>query len=160
METSEHLENTENKKEIVAPDKEEIVSLKENENKEIKEGGKKKKSKKISLQKLKLGTKPINISSSNEFIANFNYIYYFMRSRIRMISTIVIIIVVIIILLTLKGVFHSSSDEENNEIVDKKDVPVAQNQNNPSPSPSPSPVANGEKQKEELKEKINKKSSN
>ena len=33
METSEHLENTESKKEVVAPDKEEIVSLKENENK-------------------------------------------------------------------------------------------------------------------------------
>ena len=46
------------------------------------------------------------------------------------------------------------------EIVDKKDVPVAQNQNNPSPSPSPSPIANQEKQKEEIKEKINKKSSN
>ncbi len=50
MENSEHLENTENsenKKENVVADKEEIISLKENENKDlIKEGKTKKRNQK------------------------------------------------------------------------------------------------------------------
>ena len=40
MENSEHLENTDNKKENVAADKEEIISLKENENKDLTKEGK------------------------------------------------------------------------------------------------------------------------
>ena len=113
----------------------------------IKEGGKKKKSKKISLQNLNLHTKPINISSSNDFIY-FTYLTYFIRSRIRIITTIIVAIIVLIILLTLKGIFHSPSEEEKNEIVvEKKDVVVPENKV-PQPSPSPSPVQ---------EEKINKK---
>ena len=78
MENSENVENTENpeiKKEVVPVDKEESISLKEN-NEVPKEKKKKKKSKKISLEKLNLGTKPINISSSDGLI-NFTYIYYY-----------------------------------------------------------------------------------
>ena len=150
MENSDNIENpdnTENKKEVViAPDKEESVSLKDNKE-IIKEGGKKKKSKKISLQNLNLHTKPINISSSNDFIY-FTYLTYFIRSRIRIITTIIVAIIVLIILLTLKGIFHSPSEEEKNEIViEKKDVVVPENKV-PQPSPSPSP---------EQGEKINKK---
>ena len=153
MENSDNIENsdnTENKKEVViAPDKEESVSLKDNKE-IIKEGGKKKKSKKISLQNLNLHTKPINISSSNDFIyfTYLTYLTYFIRSRIRIITTIIVAIIVLIILLTLKGIFHSPSEEEKNEIVvEKKDVVVPENKV-PQPSPSPSP---------EQGEKINKK---
>ena len=70
-----------NKKEVVAPGREESISLKDNKilPKDI---GKKKKPKQISLQKLDLGTNPINISSSNEFldinnIFNFYYCYFY-----------------------------------------------------------------------------------
>ena len=120
IENLENTENPDNKKEIVAPDKEESVALKDN--KEVtKEGTKKKKSKKISLEKLKLGTKPINISSSNDYF-NFNYIYYFLKSRIRMISYMAVGIIVAIIILTLKGIFHSETEEEKNQIVDNKGI--------------------------------------
>ena len=151
MENSEHLENTENsenKKENVVADKEEIISLKENENKDlIKEGKtKKKKSKKISLQKLKLGTKPINISLSNN-IVDLNYITYFIRSRFRMILTIVIGIIILITLLILKGIFNSQDDEEKDIIIENKDV---QNQNL-APNPSPPQVETIKKKKKKKK---------
>ena len=140
MENSEHLENTENteiKKENVVPDKEEIISLKENENKDLTKEGKtkKKKSKKISLQELKLGTKPINISLSNH-IVDLNYITYFIRSRIRIILTIVVGIIVLITLLILKGMFHSQDEEEKDVIIENK---VAQNQNLSFVPPTPFP---------------------
>ena len=156
MENSEHLENTENsenKKENVAADKEEIISLKENENKDlIKEGKtKKKKSKKISLQKLKLGTKPINISLSNN-IVDLNYITNFIRSRIRIIITIVVGIIILITLLILKGMFHSQEEEEKKDIiVENKDV---QNQNL-APTPSPPQVETIKKGKRKGKRRRN-----
>ena len=151
MENSEHLENaenTENKKESVVVDKEEIISLKENENKDLTKEGKtkKKKSKKISLQKLKLGTKPINISLSNN-IVDLNYITYFIRSRFRMILTIVIGIIILITLLILKGIFNSQDDEEKDIIIENKDV---QNQNL-APNPSPPQVETFKKKKKKKK---------
>ena len=151
MENSEHLENTENtenKKENVAADKEEIISLKENENKDLTKEGKtkKKKSKKISLQKLKLGTKPINISSSNN-IVDLNYIIYFIRSRIRMILTLVVGIIILITLLILKGMFHSQDEEEKDVIIENKD---AQKQNL-APIPSPPQVETIKKKKKKKK---------
>ena len=151
MENSEHLENaenTENKKENVVVDKEEIISLKENENKDLTKEGKtkKKKSKKISLQKLKLGTKPINISLSNN-IVDLNYITYFIRSRFRMILTIVIGIIILITLLILKGIFNSQDDEEKDIIIENKDV---QNQNL-APNPSPPQVETFKKKKKKKK---------
>ena len=140
MENSENLENIENpenKKEIVPVDKEESISLKEN-NEITKEKKKKKKSKKISLEKVNLGTKPINISSSDDLI-NFNYIYYFMKSRIRFIFYILIGIIVFFILLTLKGVFHDETEEEKKQIVQNKNIPT------PPQNPNPiTPVAPGE----------------
>ena len=119
----ENSENAENKKETEVVYKEESMALKEN-NETPKEKKKKKKSKKISLEKLNLGTKPINISTSNDFI-NFKYIYYFMKSRIRMILYIIAGIIVLIILLTLKGLFSSEVVEENSlkdENDDKNEV--------------------------------------
>ena len=119
------MENTEGKKEVVAPDKEERISLKDN--KEIsKEANKKKKSKKISLQKLNLGTKPINISLSNNLI-DFNSIITFIKSRIRIILFFIICLVVLICIFALKG---SSSDI--NEI-DNKDIAIAEKQNQNPP---------------------------
>ena len=123
----ENSENAENKKETEVVYKEESMALKEN-NETPKEKKKKKKSKKISLEKLNLGTKPINISTSNDFI-NFKYIYYFMKSRIRMILYIIAGVIALIILLTLKGLFSSEVVEENSlkdENDDKNEVLPAQ----------------------------------
>ena len=122
--------------------------MKENENKDLTKEGKtkKKKSKKISLQKLKLGTKPINISLSNN-IVDLNYITYFIRSRFRMILTIVIGIIILITLLILKGIFNSQDDEEKDIIIENKDV---QNQNL-APNPSPPQVETFKKKKKKKK---------
>ena len=99
-------------------DKEEIVSLKEN--KEIKkdrgkEAARKKKSKKIALENIDLGTKPINIS-----LSKYEFLYYYnlspsMKVRIKIISIIAVIVIFFFILFTLKGKFHHSFDDEINE---------------------------------------------
>ena len=109
----------ENKKEVVAPGKEESISLKEN--KVLPNNiGKKKKPKQISLQKLDLGTNPINISSSNEFL-NINYIYNFIKARIKTFLFIVLFISVFIILFSLKDkLFHQDEDEE----IEIKDINI------------------------------------
>ena len=100
----------ENKKEVVAPGKEESISLKEN--KVLPNNiGKKKKPKQISLQKLDLGTNPINISSSNEFL-NINYIYNFIKARIKTFLFIIVFISVFIILFSLKDKIFHQEDEE------------------------------------------------
>ena len=85
-----------NKKEVVAPGREESISLKDNKilPKDI---GKKKKPKQISLQKLDLGTNPINISSSNEFL-DINNIFNFVKTRIKTILFLIFIIVIFVIL--------------------------------------------------------------
>ena len=128
---------------------EEITSLTDN-----KETLKKKKFRKIALQKINLGTKPINISLSKYEILDYANLSANKKNRIKIISIIIIIVIVIIILLTLTGTFHHSN---NNEIIDNKnlDMNVYQNttlnSNNassflssgnisfPSRSPSPSP---------------------
>ena len=117
------MENTEGKKEVVAPDKEESISLKDN--KEIsKEANKKKKPKKISLQTLNLGTKPINISLSNNLF-DFNYIINLIKSRIK---TIIFIIVVLIVLICFLA-FKSNSNDSN--VIDNNEISIAEKQNLP-----------------------------
>ena len=98
------------KKEVIAPGKEESISLKENKVLPN-NSGKKKKPKQISLQKLDLGTNPINISSSNEFL-NINYIYTFIKERIKTFLFIILFLSVFIILFSLKDkIFHQEDDE-------------------------------------------------
>ena len=81
-----------NKKQVVAPGKEESISLKEN-NVLATTDNKKKKTNQISLQKLDLGTTPINISSSNNFI-DFNLIINLIKSRIKIVLAIIAVIFV------------------------------------------------------------------
>ena len=102
----------ENKKEVVAPGKEESISLKEN--KVILNNIIKKKPKQIQLQKLDLGTNPINISSSNGFL-DINYIFNFIKIRIRIILLIIFIIFFFVLLFSLKGIMSSHNDEEEIE---------------------------------------------
>ena len=58
---------------------------------------------------------------------------YFLKSRIRMISYMAVGIIVVIIILTLKGIFHSETEEEKNQIVENKGInpPVKEEQNIP-----------------------------
>ena len=102
----------ENKKDVVAPGKEESISLKEN--KVILNNIIKKKPKQIQLQKLDLGTNPINISSSNGFL-DVNYIFNFFKIRIRIILLIIFIIFFFVLLFSLKGIMSSHNDEEEIE---------------------------------------------
>ena len=102
----------ENKKDVVAPGKEESISLKEN--KVILNNIIKKKPKQIQLQKLDLGTNPINISSSNGFL-DINYIFNFIKIRIRIILLIIFIIFFFVLLFSLKGIISSHNDEEEIE---------------------------------------------
>ena len=99
----------ENKKVVVAPGKEESISLKEN--KVIPNNTIKKKPKQIQLQKLDLGTNPINISSSNDFI-NINYIFNFIKTRIKTVLIIIFVLVVFVLLFSLKGIIFNQNDEE------------------------------------------------
>ena len=99
----------ENKKEVVAPGREESISLKEN--KVIPNNTIKKKPKQIQLQKLDLGTNPINISSSNEFL-NINYIFNFIKTRIKTVLIIIFVLVVFVLLFSLKGIIFNQNDEE------------------------------------------------
>ena len=99
----------ENKKVVVAPGKEESISLKEN--KVIPNNTIKKKPKRIQLQKLDLGTNPINISSSNEFL-NINYIFNFIKTRIKTVLIIIFVLVVFVLLFSLKGFLFNQNDEE------------------------------------------------
>ena len=106
----------ENKIEAEVNDKEESVSLKDN--KETKKGNvkKKKSTKKIALENIDLGTKPINISLSKYEFLNYYNLTPNMKMRIKIFSIIAVIIIFIIILFTLKGKFHNENDEisENN----------------------------------------------
>ena len=111
-----------NKKQIVAPGKEESISLKENKVLAANENVKKK-SNQISLKKLDLGTNPINISSSNNFI-NFNKIFNYVKTRIKTILIIIAVVIVFIILFALKDILFNPSDEEN---IENKDLKVTEN---------------------------------
>ena len=121
-----------NKKEVVAPGREESISLKDNKilPKDI---GKKKKPKQISLQKLDLGTNPINISSSNEFL-DINNIFNFVKTRIKTVLFLIFIIVIFVILFSLKNIiFHQTEDEEP-KTIEIKNISVSENNKPPSMS--------------------------
>ena len=134
-------------------DKEESISLKDN-----KEVARKKKLKQIALQKINLGTKPINISPSKyyEFFDN-TYIGSHIKARIKTISFIAVVIIIFIILFTLKGKFHrqdNDDENENNKLI-TQNTPVASNKpvssshtsagNQTISSPSPTPSASSSK---------------
>ena len=114
----------ENKKDVVAPGKEESISLKEN--KVILNNIIKKKPKQIQLQKLDLGTNPINISSSNGFL-DINYIFNFIKIRIRIILLIIFIIFFFVLLFSLKGIMSSHNDEEE---IENNDLQVIDSNSN------------------------------
>ena len=124
----------ENKKEVVAPGREESISLKEN--KVIPNNTIKKKPKQIQLQKLDLGTNPINISSSNDFI-NINYIFNFIKTRIKTVLIIIFVLVVFVLLFSLKGIIFNQNDED----IDVNSLKIIGNNkmiNNQTSSPSSS----------------------
>ena len=103
-----------NKKQVVAPGKEESISLKEN-NVLATPDNKKKKTNQISLQKLDLGTTPINISSSNNII-DFNLIINFIKTRIKIVLAIIAVIFVLIVLFSLKAILFNKNEEEKTEV--------------------------------------------
>ena len=119
-----------NKKEVVAPGREESISLKDNKilPKDI---GKKKKPKQISLQKLDLGTNPINISSSNEFL-DINNIFNFVKTRIKTILFLIFIIVIFVILFSLKNIIFHQTEEEEPKTIEIKNISVSENNKSPS----------------------------
>ena len=121
-----------NKKEVVAPGREESISLKDNKilPKDI---GKKKKPKQISLQKLDLGTNPINISSSNEFL-DINNIFNFVKTRIKTILFLIFIIVIFVILFSLKNIIFHQTEEEEPKTIEIKNISVSENNQSPSVS--------------------------
>ena len=111
-----------NKKQVVAPGKEESISLKEN-NVLATTDNKKKKTNQISLQKLDLGTTPINISSSNNFI-DFNLIINLIKSRIKIVLAIIAVIFVFIVLFSLKAILFNKNEEEKTEV---KEINIPEN---------------------------------
>ena len=121
-----------NKKEVVAPGREESISLKDNKilPKDI---GKKKKPKQISLQKLDLGTNPINISSSNEFL-DINNIFNFVKTRIKTILFLIFIFVIFVILFSLKNIIFHQTEEEEPKTIEIKNISVSENNKPPSMS--------------------------
>ena len=136
-----------NKKQVVAPGKEESISLKEN-NVLATTDNKKKKTNQISLQKLDLGTTPINISSSNNFI-DFNLIINLIKSRIKIVLAIIAVIFVFIVLFSLKAILFNKNEEEktevkginipeNNIVASSPSSSIKQNLNSTSPSSSSS----------------------
>ena len=125
----------ENKKVVVAPGKEESISLKEN--KVVQNNIIKKNPKQIQLQKLDLGTNPINISSSNEFL-NINYIFNFIKTRIKTVLIIIFILVVFVLLFSLKGIIFNQNDEEEIVTNNLKNIENNKINNNQTFSSSPS----------------------
>ena len=135
-----------NKKQVVAPGKEESISLKEN-NVLATTDNKKKKTNQISLQKLDLGTTPINISSSNNFI-DFNLIINLIKSRIKIVLAIIAVIFVFIVLFSLKTILFKNEEEktevkginipENNIVASSPSSSIKQNLNSTSSSSSSS----------------------
>ena len=133
-----------NKKQVVAPGKEESISLKEN-NVLATTDNKKKKTNQISLQKLDLGTTPINISSSNNFI-DFNLIINLIKSRIKIVLAIIAVIFVFIVLFSLKAILFKNEEEktevkginipENNIVASSPSSSIKQNLNSTSSSSS------------------------
>ena len=105
------------KKKKSGNDKEERTSLKDNN-----EVVKKKKVRQIALQKINLGTKPINISQSKYPDIFDNPKGVNVKGKMKIISIVAVIIIFIIIFLTLKGKFHYQDNDvnENNKILIKE----------------------------------------
>ena len=105
------------KKKKSGNDKEERTSLKDNN-----EVVKKKKVRQIALQKINLGTKPINISQSKYPDIFDNPKVVNVKGKMKIISIVAVIVIVIIIFLTLKGKFHHQDNDvnENNKILIKE----------------------------------------
>ena len=134
-------ESNEKKAEVEVTDKEENVSLKDNieiKKDKSKENARKKKGKKIALENIDLGTKPINISLSKYDFLNYYNLSPSMENRIKMIAILSVVIVVLFILLILKGKFHQSnieiSENNNNNFMVNLNSPVKSNSNKPSSS--------------------------
>ena len=110
--------------------KEESISLKDGKKDVSKESSKKKKSKKIALENIDLGTKPINISSSKYDFLNYYNLTPSMKIRIKMISILAVVVIFFVILLTLKGKFHHYINDEsngNNNLVANQNISLNQN---------------------------------
>ena len=127
-------EPNEKKAEVEVTDKEESVSLKDNieiKKDKSKENARKKKGKKIALENIDLGTKPINISLSKYDFLNYYNLGPSMKNRIKMIAILSVVIVFIFILLILKGKFHQSnieiSENNNNNLVANLNSPIKSN---------------------------------
>ena len=86
-------------------DKEEIISL--TDNKEIK----KKKFKKINLQNVNVGTKPIGIFSSKYDFFNLSTTGSKIKAKIRLLLFIPVILIVFIVLFVLRGKFHKQKSD-------------------------------------------------
>ena len=139
-------ESNEQKAEIEVTDKEKNASLKyiiEIKKDKSKENARKKKGKKIALENIDLGTKPINISLSKYDFLNYYNLSPSMKNRIKMIAILSVVIVILFILLILKGKFHQSNIEinenNNNKLVINLNSPVKSNK------PSSSFASSGKK---------------
>ena len=112
--------------------KEESESLKESK-KNAKETSKKKKSKKkIALENIDLGTKPINIISSKFDFLNYYNLTPSMKIRIKMISILAVVVIFFVVLLGLKGKFNSYNNYETNDknnLGGNQHFPLNQNKN-------------------------------
>ena len=106
-------------KKKVRNDKEEIASLTEN-------ALKKKKFRKIALQKINLGTKPINISFPKYEFLEYTNLSESKKKRIKIFSIIAVVIIIMIVLLILMGKFHH---QNNNELSDNNNLVENINQN-------------------------------
>ena len=102
-------------KKKVRNDKDEIASLTDNILK-------KKKFRKIALQKINLGTKPINISFSKYEFLDHTGLSASKKARLKIFSIIVVIVIIIIVLLTVIGKFHHQNDNEISENINLVDI--------------------------------------
>ncbi len=138
------------KQEVEVIDKEESISLKtnkevKNDTKEI--SMKKRAAKKIALESIDLGTKPINISSSKYDFLNYYNLTPSMKNRIKMISIIVVVFIFFLALFILKGKYHSQYDNEvigNNNFINQNS-PINSNSfsNNNNSNTSASSIKKG-----------------
>ena len=125
-------ESNEKKAEVEVTDKEESISLKDNKEirKDTSKEARKKRAKKIALENIDLGTKPINISFSKYDFLNYYNLSPSMKMRIKMIAIISVIIIFFVILLILKGKFHQTNNdisESNNNLMINLNNPVKSN---------------------------------
>ena len=70
-----------------------------------------------------LGTKPINIASSNNFL-NINDIINFIKTRIKTFLIVVVVIVVFVVLFSLKSIIFRQADDD---IPESEEIKVPEN---------------------------------